>query len=102
MIYFGVIDLSSVEIYFQCKITSSVLPQQQLGHPVVFTHLFLPPPELLLELLLLGGGAPDQSELSIVQLSTNHSPPGQLADQLLLADVAVVAPRQQQEVVLSQ
>ena len=66
MIYFGVIDLSSVEIYFQCKITSSVLPQQQLGHPVVFTHLFLPPPELLLQLLLLGGGAPDQSELSIV------------------------------------
>ena len=68
----------------------------------MFAHLLLPPPELLLQLLLLGGGAPDQSELSIVQLSTNHSSPRQLADQLLLADVAVVAPRQQQEVVLSQ
>ena len=68
----------------------------------MFAHLLLPPPELLLELLLLEGGAPDQSQLSIVQLSTNHSSPRQLADQLLLADVAVVAPRQQQEVVLSQ
>ena len=60
-----------------------IFSQKKLGHPVIFAHLLQPPPERLLDLVLLHLVAP-----------------GQLADQLLLTDVLVITAGYQQQIVM--